>query len=87
MNKPIRNAIAQGYPMQWEMDPSSVAGCMRLVAITYTYENGNVRTRTLERTYSPVAACRLSREIAAASGKLEGPSPDDLHARWSESQP
>jgi len=70
--------------MRWEMDPASAVGRLNLVATTYTYENGNVRSRTLHRTHDPIAALRLSDDIKALGGRLEGKSPSDLYARWQE---
>lgn len=84
MNQNTRWAIAQGFPMRWEMEPGTTTGRMRLVATTCTYENGNTRTRVLWRTYNVIAALRLSDEITAQGGKLEGRGPSDLYARWAE---
>lgn len=86
MNKPICEAIVADHPLRWEMDPDSAMGCMRLLATTFVYENGNTRQRTLYRTFSPVGAARLTREIVEAGGRMAGPDPQELHARWQESQ-
>lgn len=84
MNKAIHTAIEQKHPMHWEMDPDSVAGRMRLVATTAIYENGNVRTRTLYRTYTAKSADYLSNQIVAEGGKLTGNAPTVLQQRWRE---
>ena len=85
MNKATHKAIQQKHPMHWELDPGSVAGRMRLIATTATYENGNVRTRILHRTYTAAAARLLTDSIVAQGGIVGGASPEALQERWRES--
>ena len=87
MNKPIIEAIAQGYPMHWQVDSNSHFCRLKLVATTYTYENGRVRTRTLWRTYDIRHAHYMHGEILAHGGKLSGPTPRQIYERWEENQP
>ena len=85
MNKPIAKAIAEGHPLRWETMPSSFCR-LRLVAETFTYENGRVRTRTLWTTYDAREAHYRHGEIIAQGGKLQGPTPKEIYERWEEDQ-
>jgi hypothetical protein len=84
MNKTTRYAIAQNYPMRWESDPNASVFRLRLVAETFRYENGNVRTRRLWSTYSAKAAHYLHSEIARLGGNMAEPTPQALRERWQE---
>lgn len=86
MNKATCKAVEYKHPMHWELDPDSVAGRMRLVATTAIFENGNVRTRTLYRTYVVGLANQLMDEIEAQGGKVAGITPAALQEQWQESQ-
>ena len=86
MNKPIREAIAQGHPLRWEVVPSGFFR-LRLVAETFTYENGTARTRTLWATYDAREAHYWHGEILAQGGKLAGPTSKEIYERWEENQP
>ena len=85
MNKATHEAIQHKHPMHWELDPDSVAGRMRLIAITATYETGRCRTRVLYRTYTAATARLLTDSIVAQGGVVTGTSPEVLQERWRES--
>ena len=44
MNQNTRWAIGQAFPLRWEADGIGGFG-VKLVATTYTYENGKIRER------------------------------------------
>ena len=85
MNKATHEAIQHKHPMHWELNPDSVAGRMRLIATTATYETGRCRTRVLYRTYTAAAARLLTDSIVAQGGIVGGTSPEVLQERWRES--
>ena len=85
MNKATHEAIQHKHPMHWELDPDSVAGRMRLIATTATYETGRCRTRVLYRTYTAATAQLLTDSIVAQGGVVTGTSPEALQERWRES--
>lgn len=85
MNKPTLEAIKQGYPMRWEADGVGGFG-VKLVATTYTWENGKVRERTLWRTFDRSLAVIHHGQIHGFGGKVSGPGPDRVYDEWRQRQ-
>ena len=85
MNQNTRWAIGQAFPLRWEADGIGGFG-VKLVATTYTYENGKIRERKVFHTFSLETACALDAEVRAAGGKLAGPGPDAIYDTWHELQ-
>ncbi len=69
MNKDTQSAINEAYPLRWEADGIGGFG-VKLVATTYTYENGKVRERKVFHTFSRETARTVDAEVRAAGGKL-----------------
>lgn len=86
MNKATREAITHGHPMRWEMDAASAVGRLNLVATTYTYESGAVRTRKVWSTYNAKDAHFVHGEIVRQGGKVSEPTPKALYERWQEEE-
>ena len=85
MNQNTRWAIGQAFPLRWEADGIGGFG-VRLVATTYTYENGKIRERKVFHTFSRETARMVDAEVRAAGGKLAGPGPDAVYDTWHEEQ-
>ena len=85
MNQNTRWAIKEAFPLRWEADGIGGFG-VKLVATTYTYENGNVRERKVFHTFSRETARTVDAEVRAAGGKLSGPGPDAAYDTWHELQ-
>jgi len=85
MNQNTRWAIKEAFPLRWEADGIGGFG-VKLVATTYTYENGKIRERKVFRTFSRETALAVDAEARAAGGKLAGPGPDIVYDTWHELQ-
>ena len=85
MNQNTRWAIKEAFPLRWEADGIGGFG-VKLVATTYTYENGKIRERKVFRTFSRETALAVDAEARAAGGKLAGPEPDIVYDTWHELQ-
>ena len=85
MNQNTRWAIGEAFPLRWEADGIGGFG-VKLVATTYTYENGKIRERKVFHTFSRETACALDAAVRAAGGKLSGPGPDAVYDTWHELQ-
>ncbi len=85
MNQNTRWAIKEGFPLRWEADGIGGFG-VKLVATTYTYENGKIRERKVFHTFSRETARMVDAEVRAAGGKLSGPGPDAVYDTWHEEQ-
>ena len=83
MNAPTRAAIEAGHPLRWEADGIGGFG-VKLVATTYTWENGHSRERTLMHTFSAETARKLHGEIVAVGGHLHGADPETVYRQWRE---
>ncbi len=86
MRKPVCEAIEQKFPMHWETDPDSGVFRLRLIADTYTYESGAVRTRTLWKTYDARHAHYVHGEIVRQGGKVSEPTPREIYEQWQEDE-
>jgi len=85
MNQNTRWAIKEAFPLRWEADGIGGFG-VKLVATTYTYENGNIRERKVFHTFSREAARAVDTEVRAAGGQLAEPGPDTVYDTWHELQ-
>ena len=85
MNQNTRWAIKEAFPLRWEADGIGGFG-VKLVATTYTYENGRIRERKVFHTFSRETAGAVDAEVRAAGGKLAGPRPDAVYDTWHELQ-
>ncbi len=72
MNKPIAAAIDALQPMYWEATDYHHAGDLALIAITFTMENGDDRTKVVARTFELDKAERMCEDIRAAGGVVDG---------------
>lgn len=72
MNKPIAAAIDALQPMYWAATDYHHAGDLALIAVTYTMENGNHRTKVVTRTFDLDKAERMCEDIRAAGGVVDG---------------
>ena len=85
MNQNTRWAIKEASPLRWEADGIGGFG-VKLVATTYTYENGRIRERKVFHTFSRETARIVDAEVRAGGGKLTGPGPDAVYDTWHELQ-
>lgn len=85
MNQNTRWAIKEGFPLRWEADGIGGFG-VKLVATTYTYENGKVRERKVFHTFFRPSARAVDVGVRMAGGKLTGPGPDAVYDTWHELQ-
>lgn len=85
MNQNTRWAIGQAFPLRWEADGIGGFG-VKLVATTYTYENGKVRERKVFHTFFRATARAVDVGVRVAGGKLSGPGPDAVYDTWHELQ-
>ena len=85
MNQNTRWAIGQAFPLRWEADGIGGFG-VKLVATTYTYENGKVRERKVLHTFFRATARAVDVGVRVAGGKLSGPGPDAVYDTWHELQ-
>jgi hypothetical protein len=85
MNQNTRWAIKEAFPLRWEADGIGGFG-VKLVATTYTYENGNVRERKVFHTFQRSTARCVDLAVRMAGGKLAGPGPDAVYDTWNEEQ-
>ena len=85
MNRNTRWAINEAFPLRWEADGIGGFG-VRLVATTYTYENGKIRERKVFHTFSRETARCVDLAVRMAGGKLAGPGPDTVYDTWHELQ-
>ena len=65
--KPIKKALAAGLSLYWE----ARYGWLRLYAVTYTYENGGIRSRKLFSTEYKQEAIELNTELIRAGAKID----------------
>lgn len=72
MNKPIAAAVAAQQPMHWELTNYHHAGDLALIAITFTMENGDDRTKVVARTFDLDKATAMCGDIRAAGGVVDG---------------
>lgn len=84
MNQQTKQAITAGHPMYWERSDYHPDGTIVLVAVTYTYDSGAVRTKKLTRTWSYTNARDLSDEIVAAGGTVDTSLLSILEDEWNE---
>ena len=85
MNQNTRWAIGQAFPLRWEADGIGGFG-VKLVATTYTYENGKIRERKVFHTFFRATARAVDAGVRVAGGKLSGPGPDAVYDTWHELQ-
>ena len=85
MNQNTRWAIKEAFPLRWEADGIGGFG-VKLVATTYTYENGKVRERKVFHTFFRATARAVDVGVRVAGGKLSGPGPDAVYDTWHELQ-
>ena len=85
MNQNTRWAIGQAFPLRWEADGIGGFG-VKLVATTYTYENGKIRERKVFHTFFRATARAVDVGVRVAGGKLSGPGPDAVYDTWHELQ-
>ena len=91
MNAPTRVAIEAGHPLRWEADGVGGFG-VKLVATTYTWENGHSRERTLMHTFNAETARKLHGEVEQLAGTCTGLTPrrftgsggNGWKSRWGE---
>ncbi len=79
MNKQIKQAIDEDFPLHWETDPER--GDLKLIATTYVYEYGSVRTRTVWRTYDFCYAHAIHGQIVNNGGRIHGLTPKEIYER------
>ena len=72
MNKPIAAAVAAQQPMHWELTSYHPAGDLALIAVTFTMENGDDRTKVVARTFDLDKATAMCGDIRAAGGVVDG---------------
>ena len=72
MNKPIAAAIAAQQPMHWELTGYHHAGDLALIAVTFTMEDGDDRTKVVARTFDLDKASAMCEDIRAAGGVVDG---------------
>lgn len=77
LTKPVLEAILDGMEMYWQSS-GGFGTQIELLAVTWSYENGTIRTRRLWRTYSPDAARAVDALIRDNKGVMIGRSLDYL---------
>lgn len=84
MNTRVRYALSQGFTLRWETDHDSGVCRLKLKSITWTFENGRERTRTVFDTCDIAAAVKLHGEILAQGATVRSLAPVQIFERWQE---